>query len=232
MPISSSTTPMDINTSEQLQESLERAKNAIQKLRDSGDIEAADILNEDFEELLERQKKMMELKERRELLSADSKQGIEDPTKGSALQCSVNRLLTPTAVLEYFGLSLPTDDAEDDNMEPLVLDENDPIHKKIISADEIIGVAVAFVDIVLEVLEETDVLYLAVIYERLEKQRKKFQRLQKSQASAVKLDITAELYSRDAYNYLETVSDTINDAAQRNPHLIVAVDLEDIQFLT
>ncbi|KAG6818876.1 hypothetical protein H0H93_000702 [Arthromyces matolae] len=197
MPISC-TTAMDINTSkrvgqvlEQLIETLEKGKNSVQKVRDSGEIEAADFINEVNEEQMELYRKLIERNDRWE---PDSEQGIQNAPK----------------VLEYFGLSLYRDDAEDDDLESIELDENDPIQKKIMSGDKIMRVAGAFADtIVFEDIEVAAVFSLAITYERLEKWRKKFRQLQNCQASTVKLNIAAKLYFSDAYNYIETVNDIV-----------------------
>ncbi|KAG6818420.1 hypothetical protein H0H93_005133, partial [Arthromyces matolae] len=217
MPISC-TTAMDINKTEQVgqvlgqaMETLEKAKNAIQKVRDSGNIEAADILNQDYEEQMELCRKLMERNDRWE---SDSKQGIQNAPN----------------VLEYLGLSLSTDDPEDDHLEPLVFDENDPIQKKIMTyADSLIGSAVAFVQILFELIEETELLSLAIKYERLEKQRKRIQGLQNRQGSTVTLDTFTRLYCLDAHDYFDTASHIIDKAAERNPHVRVELEEADME---
>ncbi|KAG6834711.1 hypothetical protein H0H93_007874 [Arthromyces matolae] len=170
-----------------LQRAKKRAEDAMQALREAGNLEAAEVLSEYYQSSMEGYNNI----------------GVED--------CQENPVFT--------GKQASKCDSEEDTQDPSTKagvlfvtsesDKDEPVHNMITAAEGLIKTSVESVGAVLDAMQEPMVLYLAIMYQRLEMQKERFDKLQGRQASSNVLGLTAELYLRDAYKYFETVKKVV-----------------------
>ncbi|KAH0588648.1 hypothetical protein H2248_004466 [Termitomyces sp. 'cryptogamus'] len=186
-----------------------KTDDAIQKLRDSGDSEVADILLARYEELCRRSEKLSLEFQKDETTSVTIPEESEDTAEGTdSFEINLDHL--EDGSLKF---TLPPDEAEG---KPKVyifsspnFDKKDPVHNIIIVAEEMAITAMNHID-GLQNLTISEMEYLTVICESLTSQKQKINSLKKTEGSPIALEVAAQLYLNDAFTFFQSVQTIVN----------------------